>query len=98
MSDMDWINDISIWIEANRDVSPRVWEENVWPEIEKRLKEHLTDEMRGMLENVKKQIPQTVDTTKYSYEDSAQDFMLGYVQANLEMEEVIEAALRELEG
>lgn len=45
MSDLDdKLNNISIWIEANRDVSPGRWEDDVWPEIKSRLKQAFLDE------------------------------------------------------
>lgn len=40
----DKLDDLSIWIEANRDVNPRAWQEDVWPEIKNRIKQVFTDE------------------------------------------------------
>lgn len=36
---MSKLDDISIWIEANRDVPSRRWEDEIWPHIEKQIKD-----------------------------------------------------------
>lgn len=44
MSIDDKLDEISIWIEANRDVSPRTWEDEIWPLIREKLKQLFADE------------------------------------------------------
>lgn len=43
------LDEISIWIEANRDVIPRVWVDVVWPEIEKKLMQWRTKSLLALL-------------------------------------------------
>lgn len=50
--------------------------------------EHLVSTFKEIAVN---QIPKSVDPSKYSFEDSAQDFMLGYTQACIEIERGIKA-------
>lgn len=38
------LEELSIWIEANRDVSPRDWEDEIWPLIRDRFKQAFQDE------------------------------------------------------
>lgn len=40
----DKLDNLSIWIEANRDVPPAVWEETIWPEIKSRIKRTFANE------------------------------------------------------
>lgn len=35
----DKLDELSIWIEANRDVPPAIWENEIWPEIKQRILE-----------------------------------------------------------
>ena len=52
----DRLDDISIWIEANRDTTPARWSSEVWPEIEKRIKAHLATEKAQLLERVEAEV------------------------------------------
>jgi hypothetical protein len=44
---MNKLDDISIWIEANRDVSPARWESTIWPEIKQQIKDLMKEVFRS---------------------------------------------------
>lgn len=48
----DELEEISLWIEANRDVPPQRWVEEIWPHIEKLISAYTTNKIIGELENL----------------------------------------------
>lgn len=82
MKDLDTrLEEISIWIEANRDVSPQDWVEVVWPEIKSQIKQCLADEGYMPPENAKK-VQEMVNSMANLANDMAQLPTVQYVKVN----------------
>lgn len=92
----DSLKEISIWIEANRDVSPQSWEEEIWPHIEKLIQQR---ERKAYIEGI-----YTGERSQVYVKDAVREFAEGlkknaieFSYTGKEFENAIDEALKNIE-